>query len=158
MDKEQRRRLPQPVGQPGYRRQHHRRLPTLIQEAVGRRLLSRQILGFHERYRPQHPFAQHPERLVSDDAAQSARKRRRVGKARQRGPCRHKGFLRDVLGLVEAVHQGQRRTEGHMLELSRQVHENLDVAGAGAADLLFAIHFRSLTPLKCQETAAAFNF
>jgi hypothetical protein len=95
---------------------------------------------------------------VSDDAAQPARKRRRVGKAWQRGPRRHEGFLHDVLGLVEVIHQGQRRAEGHMLELPRQVHEGLDVAAACAADLLLVIHFRFLTPLKCQETAAAFNF
>src|SRR5262245_45572977 len=81
VDEEQRRRLPQPVGQPGYRRQRHRRLPALLQAAVGRHLLARQILGFRKRHGPQRPLAQHPERLVSDDAAQPARKRRRVGKA-----------------------------------------------------------------------------
>jgi hypothetical protein len=81
-------------------------LPALLQEAVGQHLLARQILGFHEWHGPQRPFAQHPERLVSNDAAQPARKRRRVGKAWQRGPCRHESFLHDVLGLVEVIHQG----------------------------------------------------
>jgi hypothetical protein len=50
-------------------------------------------------------------------------------------------LLLGFLGLMEVIHQGQCRAEGHMLELPRQAHEGLGVAAACAGDLLLLIQF-----------------
>jgi NAD(P)-dependent dehydrogenase (short-subunit alcohol dehydrogenase family) len=78
------------------------------------------------------------------DAPQPGRKCRRIGKARQRRPRRHKGLLHHVLGLLEIADQSQRRAEREVLKPPRQVHKGLDVATACQAHQMFVFHWHIL--------------
>jgi hypothetical protein len=80
-------------------------------------------------------------------AAQPAGKCQRICKPRQSRPGGDKRLLRHILGLLEIVHQRQRRAEDQVLVSSRQLDEGLHVTPTGSADKQFQFH--RLFPRAC---------
>jgi hypothetical protein len=117
-----------------------RSLAALLKDVIGRRLFTRHVFGFGERNGSQLLAPQDTKCVIPHDAAQPAGERRRLGKGRQRRPGGDKGFLDDVLGLLEIAHLGQRRPEGELLEAPGQLHEGPDIAFNRHPDQPFVIH------------------
>src|SRR5215510_381877 len=99
---------------------------------------------------------QHAVSAVPHDAPEPAGERRRVGQGRQRVPGRHERFLDDVFRLTEVADEGQRITEGHVLEAPGELGEGVEIASSRRPDRALQLH-RSLLANKCRDRPIGFT-